>query len=489
VKLGLRLLLGFFVITGIAAFFVLRVFVMEVRPSVSEVMEDMLVDTANILAVLARAELRQLPEGGTLSDSAFAVAVRDYASRPVDAQIWGLTKQTLDYRVYVTDAKGRVVFDSGEPRGTSAVGQDYSRWRDVYLTLNGRYGARASREVQNDEGSSVMYVAAPVRDGARTIGVLTVAKPMRTVQKFVDRAEQKILVQGAWLMGLSLAVGLLVTGWVVWSVRRLRVFAQQVQLGERLSAPKLSGELGELAGAMEAMRERLDGRQQLEQTVRALTHELKSPMAAIAGAAELLHDDLPAADRERFAAQIQDQVQRQRVLVERLLELSKLEHRRALDHTALVDLTACMASVMAQAAPRAQQRQLRVHWHEPQNPGNACQVHGDRELLALALANVFENAIDFSPRGGGITVRLQRQGTQAVLSVRDEGPGVEPQLLPKLGERFFSVPRPAADGCDARKGSGLGLAIVREVMALHHGQLRIANADPGLRVELLLTAA
>jgi two-component system sensor histidine kinase CreC len=86
------------------------------------------------------------------------------------------------------------------------------------------------------------------------------------VQPFVDRAERKILIQGAWLLGLSLLIGVFVTAWIVWSVRRLRAYAQQVQLGERLAPPALSGELGELAKAMQAMRERLDGRAQLEQT-------------------------------------------------------------------------------------------------------------------------------------------------------------------------------------------------------------------------------
>ena len=70
-------------------------------------------DTANILAELAGPDLLKLADHGTLEGSPFAVAVRDYASRPVDAKIWGLTKQSLDYRVYVTDVKGRVVFDSG----------------------------------------------------------------------------------------------------------------------------------------------------------------------------------------------------------------------------------------------------------------------------------------------------------------------------------------------------------------------------------------
>ena len=118
-----------------------------------------------------------------------------------------------------------------------------------------------------------------------------------------------------------------------------------------------------------------------------------------------------------------------------------------------------------------------------------CMVMGDRELLELARANVLDNAIDFSPRGGCITRGVQPHGAQARLTVRGGGPGIEAQLLPKLGERFFSMPRPAAEGEAARKGSGLGLAIVREVMALHRGSLRISNALPGLQVGLRMALA
>src|SRR6186713_549233 len=114
-RLGIRLLFGFFLVTGLAAFFTLRVFMAEVKPSVREVMEDMLVDTANILAELASDDLA----AGTLEGGRFATHVRNYASRPVDATIWGFSKQSLDFRVYVTDATGRVLFDS-ESR---AVGQ------------------------------------------------------------------------------------------------------------------------------------------------------------------------------------------------------------------------------------------------------------------------------------------------------------------------------------------------------------------------------
>ena len=94
-KLGIRLLFVFFFINGIAAFFVLRVFTAEIKPSVREVMEDMMVDTANILAELASDDLA----AQRLQEGRFASNVRSYATRPIDAKIWGLSKQSLDFRV------------------------------------------------------------------------------------------------------------------------------------------------------------------------------------------------------------------------------------------------------------------------------------------------------------------------------------------------------------------------------------------------------
>jgi two-component system sensor histidine kinase CreC len=135
----------------------------------------------------------------------------------------------------------------------------------------------------------------------RILGVLTVAKPQRTVQRFIDRAERKVLMGGLLLLALSAAVGVAVTLWMVWNVRRLRDYALSVQAGEKMDAlaPRVPGELGDLARAMDRMRTRLEGRDYIEGYVRALTHELKSPVAAIRGAGELLQDDLPAADRAR----------------------------------------------------------------------------------------------------------------------------------------------------------------------------------------------
>jgi two-component system sensor histidine kinase CreC len=491
-KLGLRLFFGFFLITGLAAFFVMRVFVAEVQPSVREVMEDLMVDTAHILAELAADDLAAMPAGGDLRDSGFARQLRAYRERPVQAQIWGLNKQSLDYRVYLTDAKGRVVFDTGDAQGQSALGQDYSRWNDVARTLQGRYGARATREQNQQEASTVLYVAAPIRAGGpqgEVLGVLTVAKPMSKVMQFVSRAERTLLQQGFWMLALSMAVGVVVTVWLVLSVRRLRSYARRVQWGKREAAPRLAGELGELALAMESMRDQLDGHAQVEQLVRGLTHELKSPLTAIEGAAEFLAEDLAPADRERFAAQVRGQAERLRQLIERLLELSKLEQRKALNLAEPVDLAECTLAMLQARQARLNQKQLQV---QRQGPAVPCWVRGERELLCLALGNLLDNAVAFAPPGSSLhwgTIGPTPEGTAAPAAaqwwLRDHGPGVPPEAMSRLGERFFSTARPAEPGQTPSKGSGLGLAIVSQVAQLHGAQWQAQAAQPGLRVALI----
>ena len=462
-RLGIRLLFGFFLVTGLAAFFVLRVFMAEVRPSVREVMEDMMVDTANILAELATDDLAS----GQITGGRFSTHVRNYAQRPIDVQIWGMAKQSLDFRVYVTDVQGRVVFDSENV----SVGQDYSRWRDVARTLRGEYGARATREIEQDARTSIMYVAAPVQQGGKILGVLTVAKPMSTIQAFIDRAERKIFLSGLLLLGLSLLIGVAVTLWVVWSIRKLRHYANAVGQGKKPVVPQIPGELGDLALAVDAMRLKLEGHEYIEAYVRALTHELKSPLAAIRGAGELLQDDLPEDARREFSGQVLTQSVRLQALVDRMLELTKLEQRHGqVERVALAWRDVLEPFRAFAQSPRA------LHAIEiivnPTHSG----VNAEPGLLALALGNLLENARSFAPEGSTLVL----EASEGCIAVQDSGPGVPDYALPRLGERFFSTVRP--DG--HTKGSGLGLAIVRQIMLLHGGRMVVRNTQPGLRVEL-----
>ena len=307
-KLGVRLLLGVFLIVGLAAYFVLSTFSKEVKPGVRQGMEMALVDMANLLAELAAEDLDQ----GRIQDGRLAEAFARYRVRDANASIWGRVKHQADLRLYVTDDHGIVRYDSeGE-----AVGSDYSHWNDVTQTLRGQYGARATRLDPADAKSSAMYVAAPVRRNGRLIGVLTVIAPTASVQPFAARSEHRIRVAGALLVAASLLVGLALTWWLTRDVAKLRSYARAVGTDGRTPLPALGApELRELGAALEAMRARLDGREYVEHYVHTLTHEMKSPLAAIRGAAELLREPLPEPDRDLFIANILEQGRRMRDLV------------------------------------------------------------------------------------------------------------------------------------------------------------------------------
>jgi two-component system sensor histidine kinase CreC len=215
--------------------------------------------------------------------------------------------------------------------------------------------------------------------------------------------------------------------------------------------------------------------------VRALTHELKSPLTDIQGAAELLHDELPAPDRERFAAQVQEQSLRLRDLVDRMLELSRLEGQRAIERPQPVALLALVDGVAEDHAALAAQRGVGLRWDARED----ATVRGDPDSLRLLFSNLWANALDFAPEGTTLACELRRHGHDAVLALRDHGPGVSDFALPRLGQRFFSLPRPR----DGRRGSGLGLAIVRQAAALHGGSVAFEPAQPGLRVVVRLPVA
>jgi two-component system sensor histidine kinase CreC len=375
----------------------------------------------------------------------------------------------------VTDAAGRVVLDSGEP---TAVGQDYSQWRDVALTLRGEYGARASPTVAQHDRSTVLFVAAPVLRDGRTVGVVSVSKPVASVQAFIDRAERRVFWAGALLLAVSLVTGVAVTLWLVASVRRLRRYAQQAQAGQAIAPPDMPGELGDLAHAMDDMRRRLEGREQLEHDVRALTHELKSPLAALRASGELLQDELPAADRQRFAGQVLDQTARLQTLVERVLALSQLEAQVGLGERQRVALADWADAQLAHQAARLAQRGLRTAWVER----DPAVVDADPALMELAFGNLLVNAIDFAPAGSTLELSVSTSPGSARLTLRDHGPGVPAAGFAQLGKRFFSTARPGS----LVKGSGLGLAIARRVAELHGGRLAFEAAEPGLRVSLIL---
>lgn len=470
-RIGLRIFLGYFAIVALAGLLLSQVFLAQVKPGVRQAMEDTLVDMANVLAEIAADDLL----AGRIADGHFAQAVRAIRGRDPGAAIWGFSKRAANYRIYVTDARGTVVYDS---TGRD-VGADYSRWNDVYLTLRGRYGARSTPADPDDPDSTVMHVAAPIRDASgRIVGVLTVAKPNRVIAPFIERSQTIVLRWGAVLLGAALLVGLLAAWWLSRQLGLLRRYAQTVSAGERASLPRTAGEFDELGRALETMRTQLEGKQYVEQYVHALTHEMKSPLAAIRASAELLEQPLPTDDRERFAAAIRAQSERLTLMIDKMLALAAVEHRQRLDDVRPVRVADLLDEAARDAQARLHGRQQRLDRHIDDA---ALEVAGDAFLLRQALVNLVENASDFAPIGSTIELHAARDGDSACVRVLDRGPGVPDYATPRVFERFYSLPRP--DG--GSRSSGLGLCFVAEVAALHDGSAALDHRDGGGTVATL----
>ncbi|MBG3851800.1 two-component system sensor histidine kinase CreC [Xanthomonas sp. WHRI 8391] len=476
-RLGLKLFLGFFLIVGLAAFFVMRVFVNEVKPGVRQAMESTLVDAANVLAEMASGELAD----GTIATGSFARNVAQAQQRDPKAWVWRFRKNDVAYRVTVTDARGVVVFDS---LGRD-VGRDNSRWNDVYRTLRGEYGARSSPEVDGDPTATVMHVAAPIyapNDANQLIGVLTLAQPNRSIDPFIEASQRNILQRGAWLIGISALIGILMTWWLMRGIGRLNRYAQAVSAGIPVPPPKPRGdEIGDLGQALESMRRKLEGKAYVEQYVQSLTHEMKSPLAAIRGASELLAEPLPEADRQHFVASIRAQELRLTETIDKLLALAEVEQHGWLQKRERIAVAGLLQAAVDAVLPRATAAGVRVEIDVASDAAREYYVLGDGFLLRQALINLLENAIAFSPEGSTVHFCTQLHAEKLQVSVQDRGSGVPDYALERVFERFYSLARPQT----GQRSSGLGLPFVREVARLHGGEVALGNREGGGAVATL----
>jgi two-component system, OmpR family, sensor histidine kinase CreC len=180
---------------------------------------------------------------------------------------------------------------------------------------------------------------------------------------------------------------------------------------------------------------------------------------------------MPDADRACFVGNIVRETQRIQELVDRMMELTALESRRSLDETAAIPLRTLMEDLAASAQASGAARGVTVELAA----GEDATVEGDAFLLRRALANLIDNALDFSPANGQIELTLTLHPRSVDLSVRDHGPGIPDYAEDKVFEKFYSLARPHS----RKKSTGLGLPFVKEIAELHHGRVTLTNAPQG----------
>ncbi|GEK43336.1 MAG: two-component system sensor histidine kinase CreC [Acinetobacter sp.] len=455
---GLIILLGLW--------FMSYTFNQQVKPNVRQVVEDTLAENANIIAMLVAEDVYENKVGTAQFDEKIQKAL----NRKLNANIWQHNKKEINQQIYITDAKGTVIYDS---QGI-ATGQDYSRWNDVYLTLQGKYGVRSTRSYEGDPNSSTMFIAAPIyyqtaqNQQQKLIGVVSIGKPNSSVQPYIQRAEDQLLRQAAWITLLSLFLASLVAYWLKHSIDRVRKYAQALAPVNQTPYFRSAKELNQVAQAVENMREKLEDRAYVEHYVNTLTHELKSPLTAIQASAELLKEDLPLNDQQQFAQHIHAQSQRLKLLIDRMLLLTRLEKSKHQIELQNFNLSKLIQQVLDQQASQLQSKKIQCLLDIEAN----CMIHADRFWLQQTIANILDNALDFSAESSKILIQLHRQAHQSIqLQIFNEGEWIPEYALSQVFDTYFSLPRPITQ----QRSSGIGLSIVKQVIEQHHGQIQIQN--------------
>jgi two-component system sensor histidine kinase CreC len=436
------------------------------RPRYLEAVEEGMVDCGRLLShLIADHSENELSTEGV--ESVFRAAKTDY----FQAQIYGLMKTRVDIGIYVTDSKGMVIYDSTYPE---RVGEPFGvKWRDVRLTLQGHYGARTTRGVPTDPTTAVLYVASPIEREGKLLGVVTVYKATDNANHFISQAAWKISCAGVAIGGAMLLASFVVSFWVSRPIERLTRYARAVRDGENVPLPRLgySCEIRQMGTAFDEMRDALEGRQYVENYVQNLTHEIKSPLSTIQGAAELLQEPMEAQQRVRFAENIHAETRRIASVVDKLLLLSSLEARKGGIEKKKVDWARIIEEALVQVKPLIEQKRLTLESAlKPE-----LFVSGESYLIRQAIDNLIHNAIEFSPEGSCLHITACEKDGFAEVRVEDEGPGIPEYALSRIYERFYSLPRPGT----ARKSSGLGLTFVKEVAELHQGKVTLGNRDKG----------
>ncbi len=463
-RIRTRLLLTSLILFAAGSYWLVDWILEDFRYHYFMTMEESMNDSATVLASIVS---RQVRDGRVQLSADVRDGITDAGSRSFSAGIYEFIKTNSNLRVLITDREGIVAFDSiGQDEG-----RDYSGWRDIRLTLAGEYGARATQEVREDPDTLTFYIGAPLLVNGEIQGVLSVGKPVSSVLPFMEQAKNRLIVTGIIAVSFILLLQVLVSSWVTRPIRLLIAYARAVRDGEKAPRPALSrGDMGDLASAFEEMRDALENRKYVENYVQTLTHEMKSPLAAIRGASELLQEDMPDEQRMRFLANIRTETCRMHDLVDRMLDLAGVENRRELHDPGPIDLPQLIQECVDSLQPAGRKKNLHIEQHT-----QPLQVNGEHFLLRQAVGNLLQNAIDFSPANATVRICARPEGGRAVITVTDEGPGIPEYARKRIFERFYSLPRPDSGS----KSSGLGLNFVREAAALHGGSIELNSPPSG----------
>ncbi len=327
--------------------------------------------------------------------------------------------------------------------------------------------------------------AIPVRSGNQTVGYLLVNRPFLRIgapgSAFLDRLNLQTLWGGLVGIGLALLLAIILSSTLTRPIRELTDATQVVASGGPAHQVPVRSrdELGQLASSFNRMSSDLARSLELRRQMTAdIAHELRTPISIILGHAEAVHDGVLPPSAETFEI-VREESERLEHLVEDLRTLSMAdagELKLTMQPYIPEELLRSAEKVFAH---RARQKEITI---EVKAGANLSEVNVDSARMKEVLTNILDNALRYTPQGGRITMSAAQVENEAEFRIQDSGPGVAPDELDKIFERFY---RTETSRTREEGGSGLGFAIARSIVERHNGRIW-AESQPGQGLAVII---
>jgi len=334
-------------------------------------------------------------------------------------------------------------------------------------------------ETVTAQAQSVRVLYRPVPAGPHPRAVIQAQYPLDDIERAIAGLDQALLLLTPVGMLVAALGGILLTRRVLSRVKRLSSAAEGIgatDLSQRLPATG-ADEFADLAGTLNGLLDRLEAaftsqQKLLEQQRRFVadaSHELKTPLTVVQGTADQLeHDSTLSQPSREAAAEIGAAARRMSKMVGDLLLLARSDSGHLAQQPIELTLEDLLASALARLGPNAKRVQISLPKHIP-------TVNGNEEELVRLFGNLLENAVRYSPQGP-VTVTAKTESECVEVAIQDSGPGVSPDQLKHLGERFYRVD--AARSSD-QGGTGLGLSIAKAIAEAHGGEIDFESPPGG----------
>lgn len=370
-----------------------------------------------------------------------------------------------NFRILVVDNLGVVVADTNK----TAVGKMYIV-PEILVALDGKDEAN----LRDEEG--VIYASAYIEnEKSEKIGVVLIASSFQDVYELLSD------INHTWLI-LTVAIGIIIAIVVLFMsqiilvpLKNILKNIQKISSGQFHQRIEMSGnnEFVELANAVNTMTEQLEQVDSTRQEfVSNVSHELKTPLSSIKVLSEsiLLQEDMPLEMYREFLQDINSEVDRMTNIINDLLSLVKLDHREAALNIQETDINKMIKDIMKRLYPLAEKKSIELLYEE----NKEIMIEADEMKLSLAISNLVENGIKYTPDEGSVKVIVDADHQNAFITVQDTGIGISEEEQSKIFNRFYRV-----DKTRDREtgGTGLGLAITHSTIMLHNGSVKIISSE------------